>query len=331
MDACVTTPLDNDHVLAQAAEWVIRCGGYPLSPAERRALDRWLDEDPAHAAAFEQAEATWAELAGLRAAPGLITADLAAARHGKPRRTTHFPWGQVAAIAASLLLLAGGGAIWLGNPVLALMADHRTAPGEIEHVTLADGSIVDLGPASAIATHFDGQERRLTLLAGQAYFTVAPMGADEQRPFVVEAAHGTATALGTQFTVDRQGDGAEVLVVEHRVGVALTPTADVVLEQGQAVYYDQAHGLGVVRRADPEKATAWRRGRLMFDDVPLEQVVAELNRYRRGRIVVADRALAGRRVSGVFQTDNLDTALEAITSELGASTASLSPLLTILY
>ncbi len=331
-DPSVTTPSDKDQATdAKAAEWVIRLGGNPLLPEERQAFERWRSENPSHAAAFERAQATWAELAGLRDEPGTLTADIPTPRL-RPMRTPR-PWIPVAAIAASLLLLIGGGAFWIGDPVIALTADHRTAPGQVEHVTLADGSVVDLGPASAIATHFSGAQRRVTLLAGEAYFTVAPMGGAEHRPFVVEAANGTATALGTQFSVETQPDGAEVTVAVHRVGVALTSRdgADVVLTEGQAVRYDRTHGMGVVRGADLDAATAWRRGRLVFDRVPLQEVVVELNRYRRGRIVIANSALADRRVSGVFETDHLDTALAAITGELGVRTASIPPLVTVLY
>jgi transmembrane sensor len=216
-----------------------------------------------------------------------------------------------------------------------LAASYRTAPGERSRVTLDDGSLVQLGTDSALALAFDARQRRVVLLAGEAYFAVAPMTGSETRPFVVEAAGGTATALGTQFMVDRRGDGMTVTVAEHTVRVAAAQagnaTRAVVLSPGETVRYDRVAGLGMVAKANIDRATAWRRGRLVFDEVPLSEVVAELNRYRRGPIVLADGDFRDRRVSGVFDTADLDAALRAITREMGLKTATLPPFVTILY
>lgn len=233
-----------------------------------------------------------------------------------------------------LVAVLGFAGFWYGNPITLMAADYRTAPGEQQSVTLSDGSIVELASGSAIALHFTREERRVELLAGAAYFTAASMGDGEPRPFVVEGAGGTATALGTQFLVDRLPDAVEVVVAEHEVSVALAgmdgPSGNVVLSPGQSVRYSQS-GLGDVHEKDIEQAAAWRRGRLFFDQVSLADVVAELNRYRRGRIVIADPALASRKVSGVFETRDLDRALATIARELRLRSASVPPLVTLLY
>jgi transmembrane sensor len=69
----------------------------------------------------------------------------------------------------------------------------------------------------------------------------------------------------------------------------------------------------------------------VFDRARLADVVAELNRYRRGRIVIADGVMAERHVSGFFQTDDLDGALSAISRELDVRTVNLPPFMTLLY
>ena len=56
-----------------------------------------------------------------------------------------------------------------------------------------------------------------------------------------------------------------------------------------------------------------------------------LNRYRRGRIVIADPALADRRVSGLFDTRKLDAALETVALELGAQKMVVGPFMTVLF
>ncbi|MDE1146444.1 MAG: FecR domain-containing protein [Azospirillaceae bacterium] len=317
-----------DEIDTAAADWAARLAGGPLSLAERRALDGWRDRDPAHGAALDEAQAAWALMGQLRAAPGVLARDIVPAwPTPKARRPL---WRQMAAAAACLLLLVGGARLWLGDPLLLLTADARTNPGQQRSLTLADGSVVELGPASAIATRYSDGERRVALLAGVAYFTVAPMAGAEHRPFVVEAAGGTARALGTQFMVDRLADAVDVTVTEHTVAVTEPAGDQRVLSPGQAVRYS-AMGLEPVREASVELATAWRQGRLVFDHQPLGEVVATLNRYRHGRIVVAGAELAARTVSGVFDTTDPDATLATVARELHARTAALPPLVTVLY
>lgn len=317
----------------RAAEWVARLDGAPLSETEKLALRAWLAQDRDHAAAFEEASATWRELAALRREPGPLRAVVPARRAGTTRRA--------AGIGALIGLLVLGAAIaryQLGDPWLLLAADYRTAPGELRTETLPDGSTVELGPSSAIAVDFTAGERRVRLLAGEVFFAVAPRTGEETRPFVAESAGGTTTALGTQFVIEQNSDGADVLAVEHQVAVALegegAPPGEgrgVVLSPGQEVRYVRGVGIGRVRTRDIPTATAWRQGLLVFDGASLAHVVETLNRYRRGRIVILDGALARRRVSGVFPTRDLDDAIETITSELGIGARSIYPLITVLY
>lgn len=315
-----------DEIGQRAAEWVARLDGSPLSPLETGALRDWLAQDPEHRLAFEEASSTWRELALLRHDPGPLRAVLPKRRASARRRSV------IAGALVGLALLGAGLARYqFGDPWLLVAADHRTAPGEVRSVRLPDGSTVELGPSSAIAVDFSDVERRVRLLSGEAYFTAAPRAGAETRPFVAEAAGGTTTALGTQFVVENEAEGAEVLAVEHQVEVALHAGGDpVVLSPGQEVRYASGH-MGRVHARNVETATAWRRGLLVFDGARLGHVVETLNRYRRGRIVILDPALAQRRVSGVFPTDDLGDAIETITAELGIGARSIYPLITVLY
>lgn len=311
----------------RAAQWVARLDGRPLDDAERDAFRDWLEADPDHRLAFEEAHSAWRSLDLLRRAPGPLRA---LARPGRRKPVSRAGMaGLIALLAVGLLALR----YQIGDPWIALAADWRTAPGQMRQVTLDDGSRVDLGPDSAIAVAFGADERRVTLLAGEAFFQAMPRAGAERRSFVVEAAHGTTTALGTQFLVEARADGARVTAVEHRIEIAVPERGDerVVLSPGSAVEYDLSRGLGPVAASDVDEATAWRKGLLVFDSVPLEDVVRKLDRYRRGRIVIANPRLAQRKVSGVFASGDLEGVIRTITAELGASASSLPPLVTVLY
>ena len=321
-----------DEIDERASLWLAKLGDGPLAPAEHRTLERWLAEDPRHSIAFREAQDAWSLMGEVANAPGALLHDVEVAGVSPPRRAAG-RWRTSAALAASLLILVAGAILWTGDPMVMVAADHRTAPGERRTVHLSDGSTVELGPASAIALHFDAVERRVELLSGLAYFTAAPRKGEERRPFVVQAAAGNARALGTQFSVNRLSDSVEVVVVEHEVAVSVANAggrpAEIVLSPGQSVRYAEA-GLGPPRPVDVEQALAWRRDRLVFDRVTLGHVVTELNRYRRGRIVIGNASLANRRVSGVFDPAEPDGVLATIARELGVRTAS-APLVTVLY
>ena len=74
------------------------------------------------------------------------------------------------------------------------------------------------------------------------------------------------------------------------------------LRAGEGVLYSQ-QGLGEKRAVDVESVAAWRNGLLIFNDRPLEDVVDDLNRHRRGKVLLARGALGSLRVAGVFHLD----------------------------
>ena len=59
-------------------------------------------------------------------------------------------------------------------------------------------------------------------------------------------------------------------------------------------------------------------------------VVADLNRYRKGRIVIWDEALTALRIDGVFNIDEPDAVLNAIVQSLPVREARFTPYLVVL-
>jgi len=324
------TDQQQERIDAAAAAWIARLAGEPLTRDERRDLDLWVAANPRHAAAFEEARIAWALMGRAGVVPG-IPVDESLALPRRTARRDRWTWG---AAAAALVVMVAGALLWFGDPMVMMAADHSTGPAERRVVALSDGSIVELGPASAIAVRFSTAERRVALLSGVAFFHPAPLRDAEQRPFLVNSAGGSARALGTQFVVERLSQAVEVTVIEHQVVVRAEAATDregqVVLSAGQSVRYVK-DGLQAVRAVSADAAMAWRDGRLLFDNVTLLDVVTELGRYRRGKIVIAAPGLAARAVSGVFDTTDSGSALDTICRELGVRMISVSPLVTILY
>lgn len=320
----------------QAAEWVVLQGAGPLSSVQQQALEQWCASDPRHAQAYAFAQATWGDLgqlAGLAPAGAPHRAPLPRSTRTPARRRGSRIRRAVA--CSALVLLAVLGVEQGPGLLLDWRADYVTAAGEVRRVTLPDGSLVDLDSRSALQLAFDGQQRRVRLLAGDAVFSAAPVTAAEPRPFVVDYAGASTRALGTRFVVGRAGEGGWVGMLEHSVEVKLqaAPAQGVtsqLLQEGQALRYDQAEGVRLWPGRDVQRATDWQRGVLVFERQPLAEVVERLNRYRDGRLLVVDAALAQRQVSGVFRLDNLAVAADVLSAELKAERLQL-PGLTLIY
>jgi transmembrane sensor len=213
-----------------------------------------------------------------------------------------------------------------------LRADFHTGYGEMRDIRLSDDSIVHLNSNSALAVHIDGSQRQLTLLQGEAWFEVSP---DKARPFQVHAEHGTVTALGTAFNIRLRNSQTEVSVTQHSVAIDVEQAEGralhAVVGEGQQLVYDQQAGLGNIKTIDSRTVTAWQRGKLVFENQPLGEVMAELNRYHRGYLLISDDSIAQRRVNGVFRTDQPLAVIDALESSLSVHSTRINDYLILLH
>jgi transmembrane sensor len=299
-----------EEIRAAAIDWWLRRNERAPTRRDQRAFDDWLAADARHVAAFAKISAVCGFLGGKL--PGARPIRKARGRRRKI----------VGAAAAGALLL-----LFHHDVALYLLSTHATGAGETKRVTLADGSRVELDAKSAIAVHFAGRERRITLLEGEAWFEVA---SDASRPFVVAAGSGAITALGTAFDVAVEGDAVRVVVGEHSVKVE-TGGVGVVVAEGERTAFAGGAEAQAPAKTDVAQATGWRRGRLIFSNAPLGEVVATLARHHRGYVAFLDPALKTRRVTGVFLADDPLAAFEELESALGVRATRLSNYLILIH
>lgn len=278
--------------LAEAAlEWQVHLHSGTETDADWQRYEAWKYSDPAHQEAARFAEQLWT---GLGAAA--------------PQRRTAAKAGLALVVAAALAVQ--GICMGLAGPPQTWLADLRTDVGERRSVFLEDGSRIDLDTASGVDLAFTGDRRRVILRAGTIHVQVSP---DPDRPFEVEAAGGTVRALGTAFDVRRDGGDVRVVVTEHTVRVSYGGSADV--SAGRQISYGPDVGLGR-EGAAPAAATAWQRGRLVFDGRPLGEVVDEMQRYHRGLVVFTDDDLRGLPVTAVFDSNDVDGLFDTVAAVL---------------
>lgn len=305
-----------DPVRAEAALWFARMRAAP-DPATRRGFAAWLDADPRHAEAWGVLNAAWG-LAGpgseavLREEAAALAPLMARVRARRGRRAVRRGAG-LAAVLVLLAAAAGWFAFQHPNALQNLRADAVSARGERRSLGLPDGSTVLLDADSAIAIDFGGA-RRVRLLRGAAHFDVRRDGT----PFVVAAGEGETRVTGTAFDVALEEAAVSVTLERGSVRVTAGGAPPVALVPGEQVTYAPG-GIGTPRAVDLARTGAWRTGRYVFDDRPLAEVIARIEREQSGRIVVLGSRLRETRVSGAFSLAEPDRALDSLGTALGFS------------
>ena len=321
------------------------------SPEESRAIQSWLGQRPERArliAALQQSleglaadesgidvdgalERVHARMAGPAASRPLVAPArprLHLTSESVPRARAN-RWHIAAPLVASL---AAAAAIVMA--VIGIRGTHRSAPGENQgsvaaatyttpvgrrdSVRLADGTKVVLGPSSRldVAAGYGGATRTVEL-RGEGYFDVVH---DASRPFTVHAGTTTIVDVGTSFTVrDDVAGRVRVAVTTGSVRVSrVTDDSGVVLAAGDIATLGDSAVAVVARGAVTGDDTAFTRGRLVFRDAPLAEVVVELRRWYGVELRVTDGAQMRRRLTATFEGESKEQVMSIIGAALGA-------------
>jgi transmembrane sensor len=300
---------DNDAIEARASEWLARDVSEELTSQERNELDNWLNESAAHRVAYLRLGGAWRQ-----------TERLAALRHPKfdsaapgARKRARAWFLQTAAAVGILAVLIGGGVTLSRQPHDRTFA---TRVGGHETVSFADGSKIELNTNTVLRARMTNDQRTVWLEKGEAFFRVKHDGA---HPFVVMIGERRVTDVGTEFLVHRSTGDTEVAVVQGRVRFdapdVQAPAKTAMLMPGD-VATTTMDSLSITKKTSQELANelAWRRGLLIFKYTSLADAAAELNRYNRQQIVIADPNAARLRIIGTFPTNEVDAFIEVAQS-----------------
>ena len=328
------------EIEAEARAWIITLDGSPATD-ELAEFQAWLQSNPQHRQIFDQTVATWNAMD--RLSEVYFNRFENQPRAGSTRRSiSPLRNYTVGAILAGLFLFAGVITLFLypniDNGVTqadGISMAYSTAIGEIKTVSLPDGSKLLLNSNTKIDISFNEAARLVHLGEGEAYFDVSHA---IDKPFIVYAGKYVVKATGTAFSVEILGGELDVLVTEGRVEVATLQSpvtgneqpdssriadADslVPLMQGQRIILNEhTDMLESIQRVAPEsikKNLAWRDGMLMFDNDPLDFVIAEINRYTKVKIMITDSTIRDMRFGGYFRIGDVPVILATMEENYG--------------
>jgi transmembrane sensor len=290
---------DFDPLLVEAADWFVRLTSGEATEADARALKQWRAVDPRHEAAFEQISA-------------LYEAHFAIGRKRRASRRRDVLLGAVG------VTVTGAGAYGVARPPLGLWpswaeltADYRTAAGQRRALSPTPGVLVDMNSGTSLSMADAGAGVRL--VHGEAFVAVnAP-----KRPFAVETEAGRVDARAAKFNVRFLAGALNVACVEGLL-TCRHAGRQVPLREGEALAIAR-NGAVTRTQINPALAASWMNGLLVFRGEALVNVVAQLNLYRPGRIIITNPDVGRRSVVGNFHTDQVDNALVDIQQLLGVN------------
>lgn len=317
---------NEEELREEACVWIGRLNAHNVSGEDKICFEAWRTAHPRNAEAYAKVTMVWD---GMMRTGELVRAvsvgqqfNATTERAIRRARAVRARGKRIALATAATIGVALCVGWWTNTRTDDTL--FRTAVGEHATVKLPDGSSLELNSNSLARIAYSGQARVVKLERGEAFFDVQR---DPQRPFWVSAGKSWVTAVGTAFNVDMRASEVRVTVSEGAVKVAANVASSVPpsldreetsvspVKAGQQV---NVRGAATeVRSLAPAQLTrslAWREGLIFFQEERLEDVVGELNRYTKLKIVIGDERLRELGIGGTFETN--DDGAEALLANL---------------
>lgn len=297
-----------------AAYWFARVHSGSFTVGERERLQQWRQAHPDNDREYRALAEIWQATTMLSEADlrEMLEAPEPSSHVGRHTRRRWF-----AAAGAVCAAAVVGGVLMNGHmlesPVHTIR--YTTAAGEQRSEAQPDGSIIQMNVSTELVVRYYAARRIIELMRGEATFDVT---ANPHRPFLVDAGAVSVRVTGTVFNVRRDEDSVAVAVQSGTVEVASGHWWNrdkAMLDAGMTAQTRPGDGL-LVKPGDVSALTAWRQGKVVFEDQPLEDMVREMNRYLSHPIRLADSKLKRLRMAGVFNIQDADGFLQALQSNL---------------
>jgi transmembrane sensor len=338
------TPQRHGQLREEAAKWFVIMRG-PEAEIHRNEFEAWLARGAVHRLAYNRIAETFSNARFLKEdGEAGLEKERPQEHSQKPQRKANRSIGIVCATVSIIAL--GGAVLYLSissmrarnterpqsivsaSPSVGHPVQLATAFGEIRTFRLADGSKVTLDTDSVLLVAFGKAKRDLRLVRGRARFDVF----HETRPFVVSAGNGRVTARGTIFDVS-VGEDHRVTVRLMRGAVDIDRLEPTVTEKGVALRLSPGQQYSfkdggqpqVSEKPDPDVVDRqWPDGLREYENVRLDDLLAEANRYSVVPLLTASPDLGEIRVSGTYRITDPRRLAENLADLLGLALVTTS-------
>lgn len=241
-------------------------------------------------------------------------------QHKKYRKEVIAQFYKYAAVVVIALLLGSiGYFIGFRNHVPAVYSEVISVNGQVlNEYVLPDGSVVALNSNSKLLypKKFKGDVREVTII-GEAFFDVEP---NPEKPFIINAGDAQIKVLGTSFNVCAYPgtETVEVIVKTGKVQVIntvnelQTENREVFLTPGEkGTLFTESHLLEKTVNLNPN-FLAWKTHDLIFNQVPLHEVIQSLEKAYHIDIEITEPELNDLLYEGHFDQKPIDFVLDVI-------------------
>ncbi|SDL03956.1 ferric-dicitrate binding protein FerR, regulates iron transport through sigma-19 [Catalinimonas alkaloidigena] len=290
-------------------------------------MQRWEVWLAAHPEKRDLAESAAELIRGLRlerpaVSPALVQAQWEAlqprlqTRPLQPATPRFQTWHMAAALALVCTLAIVGWQVtrWLG-PV-----EYATDFGQVEELTLPDGSHVVLNGNSTLRLHDDwtGEAPREVFLTGEAFFEVTKrQSAQGAVKFIVHTDQLDVEVLGTEFNIRQREQRTRVVLESGKIRLTLTDQPDslpaIEMQPGDLIEYAGGNRL-IQQVTQPTQYSTWKERYLVFDNTPMREIIEILEQDYGLQVTVKDPALLTETLTGKAPTATVDDLLASLAS-----------------
>ncbi|WP_138484690.1 FecR family protein [Dyadobacter bucti] len=200
---------------------------------------------------------------------------------------------------------------------------HQTDYNETRRIELADGSKVVLNSNSSLRVpRFGfGTKTRKVLLYGEADFDI--VHTTDHQKFVVKTGKDVdIVVLGTEFNVYARPRGTKVMLNKGKVQLRYQEGSAkkmLTMRPGDFVTMDVNGRPNLQKTKNPQKFTAWKAHRFIFEKTTLREVCHLFEDNFGLQVQIPDTNLAQLTISGSFTALNAEELLEILTEDSGLS------------
>lgn len=247
----------------------------------------------------------------------------------------------VASIAAILVLIYGSYVTWPAFHAQVNTVSYKevnVSSGMRKFLVLDDGTRIWLNSGSNLKypSQFKGKKREV-YLQGEAYFEVSH---SDKIPFIVHTGKLKTKVLGTVFNITAYENDPDVKValisgkVEVIKDISDKELGTLVLQPKQVASY-QKNAENLVKKTTSEKGinrySAWRDGKLMFDETPMSEVLNRLSLAYDVKFKLIDEKMNGCTITGSFNVDQgIEEIIQSISISIGAKVIRESNKITLI-
>ena len=178
--------------------------------------------------------------------------------------------------AASILFLVGLGIYFKPGIAVEKQLTFKTSDAP-ESIQLSDGSKIYLAANSLFQypEKFLGEERKVSLLKGNAFFEIAK---DKKHPFIISSGEIKTRVVGTSFHIQLSKSKCEVIVVTGKVNVSTKGQSVDLVPKEEALFMAQKL---TKQMADKSFLVNWYNTDVTLNQTTLKQVITILQ-YKYG-------------------------------------------------